>query len=183
MEEVRHRPVLNNNELLMISLSKFYKNKSNMQKMMPVITGKSSISLRLLDWFVTNYSKKKCTNITLEDGNNVVHFNVFLSYKSQLKAYSKHQFDPFRRLDRITFYYEKDKSIETTIGQLNFFKWVIQNNILDYLLTQIADIEKDMLEAQKIQEKNTNNRKRAELSKSFVKNMNRFDCTRVIDFA
>ena len=74
-------------DLLMLGLSKFYKKKENIQKILPIVTGNSDISLRLIDWFVTNYSKKDSTNITRTAGNNVVHFNVYLSYRAQLKAY------------------------------------------------------------------------------------------------
>ena len=56
-----------------------------------------------------------------------------MNYKSQLKAFSKKQFDPFCRRKRIKFDYEKSKNIITTIGQLNFFKWIIENKILDYI--------------------------------------------------
>lgn len=175
-------------DLLMVSLSKFYSSKSNIQKILPIISGKSNISLRLLDWFVTNYSKKTSTIITLSNKeNNVVHFNVYLSYRSQLKAYSKQQFDPFRRRDRINFYYEKDSFLETTIGQLNFFKWVIQNNILEYIDQHNEEIEKDMISIQKRQgvESSTpvvKGKKRLELSKSFLKNMNTFSGSRTISF-
>ena len=173
-------------DLLMVSLSKFYSNKANIHKILPIVTGKSDISLRLLDWFVTNYSKKSSTIIThINSENNIVHFNVYLSYRSQLKAYSKQQFDPFRRRDRITFYYEKEKCLETTIGQLNFFKWVIQNNILDYIEKKKEEIENDMITVQKkngVEIPSTTGKKRLELSKSFLKNMNTFSGSRIINF-
>ena len=34
--------------------------------------------------------------------------------------------------------------METTIGQLNFFRWIIENNILNYIEKNIEDINKDM---------------------------------------
>jgi hypothetical protein len=123
---------------------------------------------------------------------------VYLSYRSQLKAYSKQQFDPFRRRDRITFFYEKDKCIETTIGQLNFFRWVIQNDILLHIQENLAEIEGDMITVQKktsepldkldiapatVVSSQKKGKKRIELSKSFVKNMNKFDGARTIAFS
>jgi hypothetical protein len=62
----------------------------------------------------------------------------------KLKAYSKKRFDPFCRWDRITVPYDNNSYIETTIGQLNFFKWAIENNILDYIQENYTAIEKDM---------------------------------------
>jgi hypothetical protein len=190
-----HKPqIIDNKDLLMAALAKFFSNKVCIHRIIPVIDGKSEISLRLIDWFVTNYSKKHGTIMTREVHHNIVHFNVYLSYRAQLKAYSKQQFDPFRRRDRISFYYEKNKFLETTIGQLNFFRWVIENNILDYIEKNIECIEKDMIDSQRdsvVRRESSskqNNRddvprkKRNELSKSFIKNMNRFDGSRTIKF-
>lgn len=142
--------VTKNSDLLMMSLSSFYAQRGMMQRVMPIINGTSKYSLRLIDWFVTNFSKKHNTIVTFKSAdNNVVHLNVYLSYRSQLKAYSKQQFDPFRRRERILFYYERDKSVETTIGQLNFFRWVIQNHLLDHIIEHVKEIEKDMVGQQK----------------------------------
>ena len=185
--------VVDNKELLLVSLAKFYGNKSYIGIVKPIIEGTSDISLRLIDWFVTNYSKKRSTIITKIITNNVVHFNVYLSYRSQLKAYSKHLFDPFRRRDRIIFHFDKHNEVETTIGQLNFFRWLIQNDILYYIKTNMEVVEEDMLKTQrdnvlkKSSEENmkikvTTNacgetvvqkrKKRSELSKSFMHHMN-----------
>jgi hypothetical protein len=200
--------IINSKDLLMISLSKFYGQKNNINRILSIIEPSLSIkpenriSLRLIDWFVTNYSKKNNTIITKEKNNNIIHFNVYLSYRSQLKAYSKRLFDPFRRRDRITFYFDSEKNIETTIGQLNMFRWILQNDILDFIINNINEIEKDMVNTQKINMIKKNNddnikvkaiqtedgvvyqkrKKRNQLSKSSVKNMNLFSGQRVIKF-
>ena len=123
-----------------------------MNKILSIINGSSKqCSLRLVDWFVTNYARVHNTIITNRINHNIVHFNVYLSYRSQLKAYSKQQFDPFRRRERILFFYERDKSVETTIGQLNFFRWILQNNLLEYIVSHQADIEQDMITQQRLQ--------------------------------
>lgn len=199
------KKIADSKDLLMASLSKFYNTKNNINIIIPIIEGKSDISLRLIDWFVTNYSKKNNIVILKEQNNNVYHFNVYLSYRSQLKAYSKQLFDPFRRRDRITFMYDNDNdmSIETTIGQLNFFRWILQNDILNYITNNISYIEKDMVKTQKdnqkkkneegnikIKEVKTDNgvtivtkrKKRIQLSKSSMKNMNLINGKRVIQF-
>lgn len=195
--------ITNSKDLLMISLSKFYNTKSHINKIVPIVDGSSKVSLRLIDWFVTNYSKKHNTVITkATHNNNVIHFNVYLSYRSQLKAYSKQQFDPFRRRDRITFVYDDQKSIETTIGQLNFFRWVIQNDILEYINEHIEKIDNDMLKTQrdnslkknhdenvKVKEIKTTEgvivqkrKKRIQLSKNSIKNMNLMNGQHTIKF-
>jgi len=130
------------NELLMKNLMDFYKNGENLNRMMRIINGESKISLRIIDWFVTNYSKKHYTVYQLD--RDSTRFNVYNDYKLKLKAYSKTRFDPFCRWERITIPYDTEKFMETTIGQLNFFKWAIENNILDFIETNYAVIEDDM---------------------------------------
>lgn len=194
--------VTDSKDLLMISLSKFYNIKSNINKILPLIEQTSDISLRLVDWFVTNYSKKHNTVITRERNNNIIHFNVYLSYRNQLKAFQKEKFDPFRRNEHIIFFYDIDKSIETTHGQLNFFRWVIQNDILEYIVEHKKEIEQDMLTTQKqnqnkkksdenmrIKAVQTDNgvvfqkrKKRSQLSKSSIKYMNQLNGSRTIKF-
>lgn len=203
MDKAAKKKIADSKDLLMASLSKFYNTKSNINTIIPIIEGTSDISLRLIDWFVTNFSKKNNVVITKEVKNNIMHFNVYLSYRSQLKAYSKQLFDPFRRRDRITFMYDNDKSLETTIGQLNFFRWVIQNDIIGYIKANLATVEKDMIKTQKDNQRKKNDdenikvkevktesgsvvvqkrKKRIQLSKSSIKNMNLISGHRVIMF-
>ena len=127
------------NSLLLNNLMKFYNKDNNIEKILPIINGDSQISLRLIDWFVTNYSKKNF--IVMKENKR---FNVYIDYKLKLKAYSKKRFDPFCRWDRITIPYKKDSLMETTIGQLNFFRWILENNILDYIKSHLQEINQDM---------------------------------------
>ena len=163
--------VLNKQDILMNSLTQYYNKDDNISRILPIITGKSYISLRIIDWFVTNYSKKN--NISYFMNNK--QFIVFLNYKSQLKAYTKKQFDPFCRRNRIEFYYKTNACFTTTVGQLNFFRWAISNNILDYIEKNVEKIETDMNQSirsiykQNKQNKKTIRRKRTEISKSATK--------------
>jgi hypothetical protein len=138
------------NDLLLKNLMEFYKDRENLKKMMNIINGESKISLRIIDWFVTNFSKKYYTVYelpnprSLNGSDDKVRFKVYNDYKLKLKAYSKHRFDPFCRWERISIPYDDEKIMETTIGQLNFFKWAIENKIVDYIETNYTDIENDM---------------------------------------
>ena len=129
------------NDLLLKNLQGFYKVNNRIDKMLNVINGESKISLRIVYWFVTNYAKEKYVVYTLDNNRRI---KVYDSYKLNLKAYSKKRFDPFCRWDRITIPYKDDTHIQTTIGQLNFFKWAIENNILDYIRENYEAIERDM---------------------------------------
>ena len=135
-------------------LEKFYQIPENLEKIREIISGNSVISLRLIDWFVTNFAKKFNTAF-MHGGKYVI---VYPSYKSHLKAYSKKMFDPFCRCKRIKF-----SEMETTVGQLNFFEWIITDGILEYIFLNKDKIHKDMelrLESQET------SRKRHELSSS-----------------
>ena len=91
--------------------------------MMHIINGETKISLRIIDWFVTNYAKKYYTVYELPSIRNEkdkIRFKVYNDYKLKLKAYSKRRFDPFCRWERISVPYDDEKIMETTIGQLNF---------------------------------------------------------------
>lgn len=141
-------------DLLMVFIIKFYNQKNNINKLLSILNKETRISLRLIDWFITNYCKKY--NITIlkkQKNNNIIHFNIYLSYKAQLKAYSKKYFDPFKRRERIKFNYRENEHIETTIGQLNLFKWLFQNEIINYIEDNIDAIENDMTETQKLNKK------------------------------
>ena len=81
------------NDLLLTNLMDFYKNQDNLHSMLKIITGESKISLRIVDWFVTNYAKKYYTLYSYEDVNGSTRrFKVYVDYKLKLKAYSKARF-------------------------------------------------------------------------------------------
>ncbi len=192
-------------DLLMKSLSKFYAVESNISILLPIVQGTSKISLRVLDWFVTNYCKKNNIILTNKSGTNII---VHMDYKNQLKAYAKIYFDPFCRRDRINFIYGKGHELLTTVGQLNFFRWAIENNIIEYTVSNMEIIEKDMnaslkydkeesdtqrsedsISSQEQTESSTNakkeirRRKRHELSVSAAKSMSRHNVNIVVEFS
>jgi len=130
------------NDILLTKLLLFYKNTEYFDKMISIINGTSKISLRIVDWFVTNYSKKNYCVIENVETNE--RFKVYNDYKLKLKAYSKKKFDPFCRWDRINVPYKDTMCVQTTLGQLNFFKWTIENKILEYIENNYSTIENDM---------------------------------------
>jgi hypothetical protein len=121
----------------------FYDNQKNAQKFIDIIAGDCEISIRLIDHFVTKFTKYNKCSYKLIDGEKETNFNVHFDYKNQLKHYQKTHFDPFSRGDRIPFFM-KDTCIITTIGQLNFFRWFISKKIYEYLLDQKDEVYNDM---------------------------------------
>jgi len=150
--QTRRRKIHCKQELIISSLQKFYGNRTDTAEILELLQGTSRISLRLIDWFVTNYSKQY--NISYILANQ--EFLVYTNYKSQLKAYSKKLFDPFCRRERIMFQLSGQQPFLTTVGKLNFFRWAIEKGIIDYITVNLAKIEKEM---------NTNAREQQKLRK------------------
>lgn len=174
------------NSLLIDNLLKFYNENNNMDKMLSIINGQSNISLRIVDWFTTNYAKKYYTVYNLD---NNTRFKVYMDYKLKLKAYSKKRFDPFCRWERINVPYKNGNFIQTTIGQLNFFKWALENNVIKYIEEHQKLIENDMNNRNSISKKKEKvivnqqtRKKREELSLSATKSIKKENVEIVVTF-
>ena len=170
---------LNNKEdLLKKTLNIYFNKHEKKQILIDILSNTYNISLRIIDWFVTNYCKKN--NICWEINNT--RFVVYLNYKLQLKAYSKKYFDPFCRRERIYFHYDNtDNSLITTVGQLNFIKWMIDNNIINYIIDNYKTIEEDMHNTIKRKQLIYKN-KRTELSHSATKTINKNQTNIILKF-
>jgi len=171
-------------DFIVQNLQTFYNEPGNLEKITPILKGESPISLRLVDWFITNYAKKNNTSYMMGTKQFLVHFN----YKRELKAYSKKLFDPFCRRDRIMFEALNQPSIMTTVGQLNFFRWFIEKKILDYIEENRTEIEADMnasikehysKDGKKLQ---SGRRQRTELSRSAMKVVNQQEMSVIVSF-
>jgi hypothetical protein len=138
--QTRRRKIHCKQELIVMSLQAFYSARKDKTEVMELLQGTSAISLRLIDWFVTNYAKRHSIGYILGGQE----FMVYMSYKSQLKAYSKKLFDPFCRRERIMFSLPGIEPFVTTVGKLNFFRWAIEKNIIEYLKTHYATVETEM---------------------------------------
>jgi hypothetical protein len=168
------------NDLMNLKLLKFYEKDTNLKIFLNFITkeqtattkvgnsNSNSTALRTLDWFATNYTKYKRVNINGID--------IQSDYRQRLKAYQKEFFDPFRRKTRIILSWKLDpgyifswrivndgdklfpgienNSIVTTIGQLNFFKWVIERDILKFIQNNMESIQESQNKFSKSKRKN-----------------------------
>jgi hypothetical protein len=156
-------------------LERFYGNSDNLQTVKKILDGTSNISLRLIDWFVTNYAKKYNVSYLTKQNKHII---VYLAYKSHLKAYSKKMFDPFCRWKRIRFH-----DFETTVGQLNFFEWAITDEILDFIEKHHSEIHSDMEQRMQDVKHTLSHKKRHELSQSATKSLARHDVHIKVSFA
>jgi len=173
MEQIRSQE-----QWVLHRLEKFYSNRENLDKVTAILNGTSNLSLRLIDWFVTNYAKKLNIAFLTKNQKYVI---IYLSYKSHLKAYSKKMFDPFCRCKRIKF-----NGIDTTVGQLNFFEWAISDEILDYLEKNRDIIHEDMesrlQELKDVPANSSERRKRHELSNSATNSLSKHNVPVKVSF-
>ena len=156
-------------QTLYYSLVEFYKNEHNLRQLSAVLGKDPPVSLRTVDWLTTNHSK---ANNLYVDGT-VTPNNIYISYKQALKAVGKRLLDPFSRRERIVFNNIDGEPFLTTVGQLNFFRWALQNNVLEYAIQNSARIEEHMLKASAKPAQPKRRQKRKELSRAANKS-----CTR-----
>ena len=112
-------------DLLLEALRRFFEIQEHAKQLKDILEHRRGVSLRNLEWFVTNYSRQ--TNVTYKTPTGR-QFTVHVAYKSSLDGYSKKFFDPFCRTERIEF-----QGFTTTVAQLNFIRWCIVNGIVDYI--------------------------------------------------
>lgn len=184
---------------LLKNLLDFYKNETYLETLKKIINrefviehNSKKLSIRLVNWFVTNYSKQHFTayEIPSEITDESKRFFVWTNYKSTEDSYSKQMFDPYCRRSRILVPYKDNQSIETTIGQLHFFKWAIVNKVIEYIVNHFDAIEKDMnirlntvKRKQSIDTDGTKTRKkREELSINACKGMRKESCPTKMTF-
>jgi len=122
---------MSKSDILLTSINNFYSEEDNRSKLLNILDKTSGISLRNLEWFITNYAKKNHTSYKTSDGKI---FTVHYAYKSSLDGYSKKLFDPFCRSQKFPYSVPgTSHEIHTTLAQLNFIKWCIKNKIIDYI--------------------------------------------------
>lgn len=165
-EVFKNIQITSQENMIMKSLEKFYETPENIGLFIPIVNSESTISIRLIDHFVTKYSKTNKISYKLKENDVEQSFNVHTSYKQQLKAYQKRHFDPFSRGDRIPYFMD-ESCIITTIGQLNFFRWFIYKKVYEYILDHHDAIENDMNRKNKTDKKKV---KKEQKPKKIIKN-------------
>lgn len=117
------------------------------QKMVNIINNEDTISLRLLNWFAMKYSATMMALDFVNSDGKIELFDVKISYRARLNTHSKRYFDPFRRGRKFDYEYDKtDKSraVETTLCQLNFFRWMFMHDLMDYVEENFEELKNKM---------------------------------------
>ena len=107
-------------DLLMSSLQTFFGKSENIIKIISVINNNRKISLRVIDWFVTNYSKKcNVSYITNNNSNKIVFdkdkYYIFPSIHSVQSLIKSKQIYKFKNANifanRLVKAFQKNKLI------------------------------------------------------------------------
>lgn len=145
------QPMKSREDRILSPLLKFFSNEHNFKIFLDIVVFKTrNIPLRMFDWFVTNYTKKYDVTYTIKRPSGITErFSVHRNYIAQLRGCRKKEFDPFCRDVPITLEYESpiDGSkvvFETAACQLKFFKWAIENLIINYIEANYDAIYDDM---------------------------------------
>lgn len=122
-----------------------------------VLSGKSALSLRLLDWFIVNYSNSHSVQYaTVTMAGVRVWVNVHMSYVLFRRKLRKRNFDPFGRLpsnvkgpsgshDAAKFDFTDGRTwVRTTLCQLLCFQWLVDYGVFEKALELRSEILADM---------------------------------------
>lgn len=132
------------------SLDEWYSaDDTRQQALEEIVSGKAGVSLRTIDWFVTNMSARKPVVYALPGSDMVVDVNGM--YKDVLRCYHKSGFDSFKR--------KGSDPTEAALRQRNFFRWALENGVVDYVKNHVEEIEQDMLKMRKKPPTNVKRRK------------------------
>lgn len=109
-------------------LARFYSIPEHFSVLRIVNGSAPPISLRALAWFVSNGVEDAALR---ED------------YEQQLREYTRRRFDPFRRCDRLEVRCGCEMVI-STVGQMNFFRWMIERGLWKFVMDNSARVSADV---------------------------------------
>lgn len=112
-------------------------------------------SMRLIEHFVGKYCKPNAVRVPIREAQRAADgtitvitrpMGVHASYQSHLDMFTKKYFDCCARGDRITYRATSlpGKNIITTLGQLNFIRWLILFGIIKFIRQNLALIRAHM---------------------------------------
>ncbi len=121
---------------LQSSLENWYaQDPTRVERYRAIIEGRAGFSLREIDHFVTHMTARRPVVFYNRETGRIVDVNA--DYKDVLRCYHKLGLDPFNRTGGQQF------------KQLNFFRWAMENGIVDYVSAHSREIAQDMLDTRK----------------------------------
>lgn len=137
------------------SIKRFFRSncsKEDVQLMVDIINKEHDVSLRTVNWFGTKHVATMPSRYrTLPDGRREI-YDPEITYGSRLKKYRKKGFDPFRRGNAFEWPYDPDdrsKTVVTTLCQLQFFQWIFEYELIDYIIENLNSLKEMMRKSEK----------------------------------
>lgn len=120
----------------------FYQDNSDflVNTLYPLNNESHDLSLRMINWVVTNYVKKHPIRYRIRDRI----FDLDSVYKQELQTWRKSLFDPFRRGNKVSLELPNGQILRTTFPQLNFFRWCKQYHVIQYIRNHHDEIQDAM---------------------------------------
>lgn len=126
-------------------------------------------SRRFWDYLVTEYARAHNCQYRLRKSNgSVVLFNIYHSAQTLLLGVHKKGVDAFNRKNKLL----KDggrfefghgrKRVVTSVGQLNFFRWLIQNRVNEFGEKNEDKIKREMAATSLLKRRSTGKKRKAE---------------------
>jgi hypothetical protein len=135
-------------QIIMNDILNFFDQAPHKTKLLNILA-KKTISLSLIDWFVTVYSRENPVIYPMNEDGETFLFNVRTEYCAQLKNYNKRLFDPFRRKQRIKLYtnikkwanyYDEDKNVDIVDNSDEEEAYTGKDDVGTYLITTISQL-------------------------------------------
>ena len=123
-------------------VNRYFDDEAHWKSMTSVLKNsqRGGVSLRLLDFLCTDFAYMEPCMVRTADSTMAPLLDV---YEASLNAYGKSRYDCFRRTARVVM--EKHGGrISTTLGQLLFFKDIIQNGVLEFAHENVDRIKAAM---------------------------------------
>lgn len=130
------------------SLLEFYSIPEHFEILKRFRNGEGKLSASILDWFCVNYAKKYGVQYQMYKHGRVRIVHVEQCYHAALNAYNKEYFDPFargsKRGAKIGIQGADEEVVETTLRQLNYFRWAIDKGVVRYVEEHLDEVYDDM---------------------------------------
>jgi hypothetical protein len=99
-----------------------------------ILIGEDALTSSIINFTVVTFASKYESRIEhiCEDGT-IEYIYISRSYNGQLTDHRRQCFDPFCRKPKIPFEYRPGKTIVTSVSQLNFYRWVINIGLLEFI--------------------------------------------------
>ena len=130
-----------------------------MEQFKNIILGKSFISLRLIDWLLTHFTKIIIYKYWIDDNNKKIFktlpdnikkaaslrkFNMYIDYRAQLKSFSKMYLILLEDMNVLIIEFQIKKLLKLLLDNSICLDGFLKNYIYEYIITNYTEISKNM---------------------------------------